>query len=67
MTRMETTQQIPDDVPDIETFDPDEDDDDAGDEPCKCGGAWHAVRDHCRTWPCPGCDRTDPDCPLLIE
>ncbi|GAB3175130.1 hypothetical protein GCM10027059_48410 [Myceligenerans halotolerans] len=31
--------------------------------PCKCGGAWHAVGDHCQAWTCPGCDR-DIDCPI---
>jgi hypothetical protein len=59
-----TTEQIPDDAPVIEVVDPD--DDTAGDEPCNCGGAWHAVRDHCRNWTCPGCDRTDLDCPLML-
>lgn len=65
---MDAEEQIPDDSPVIEVVDPDEDDDGAGagDEPCKCGGAWHAVSDHCRSWTCPGCDRTDPDCPLML-
>lgn len=26
------------------------------DSACSCGGAWHAVSDHCVSWPCPGCD-----------
>ncbi|MGA4875892.1 hypothetical protein [Streptomyces lydicamycinicus] len=31
---------------------------DAGDDSaCDCGGAWHARRQHCVDWPCPGCDR----------
>ena len=28
---------------------------DEGAQACDCHGAWHAVRDHCRTWPCPDC------------
>jgi hypothetical protein len=23
---------------------------------CDCHGAWHAMQDHCVSWPCPGCD-----------
>lgn len=34
---------------------------DAGDPTaCDCHGAWHAMQDHCVTWPCPGCDRICP-------
>lgn len=28
---------------------------DEGAQACDCHGAWHAVRDHCRTWPCASC------------
>lgn len=28
--------------------------------PCNCGGAWHAMQQHCVDWPCPGCDRICP-------
>jgi hypothetical protein len=24
---------------------------------CDCHGAWHFVRQHCRDWPCPDCER----------
>jgi hypothetical protein len=27
---------------------------------CNCNGAWHAMQDHCVTWPCPGCDHLCP-------
>lgn len=31
---------------------------DAGDDSaCDCGGAWHARKQHCIDWPCPGCPR----------
>jgi hypothetical protein len=40
-----------------------EDDDYFDDTPCSCGGAWHAVGDHCVNWTCPGCE-FDIDCPL---
>ncbi|WP_326729020.1 hypothetical protein [Streptomyces phaeochromogenes] len=34
---------------------------DRGDESaCNCGGAWHAAKQHCVDWPCPGCDRICP-------
>lgn len=34
---------------------------DAGDDSaCNCGSAWHARRQHCVDWPCPGCDRICP-------
>lgn len=34
---------------------------DRGDESaCNCGGAWHARKQHCVDWPCPGCDRICP-------
>lgn len=34
---------------------------DAGDDSaCDCHGAWHARRQHCVDWPCPGCDRICP-------
>lgn len=29
---------------------------DAGDDSaCDCNGAWHARKQHCIDWPCPGC------------
>ena len=29
---------------------------DAGNQDaCDCHGAWHAMQDHCVSWPCPGC------------
>lgn len=41
----------------IET-DPYADSPDAGiTEACNCGGAWHAMQQHCVDWPCPGCTR----------
>jgi hypothetical protein len=34
---------------------------DAGDDSaCNCGGAWHARKQHCVDWPCPGCTRICP-------
>lgn len=34
---------------------------DAGiEEACDCGGAWHAMKQHCIDWPCPGCNRICP-------
>lgn len=42
---------------------PEAEDDYFDETPCKCGGAWHAVGDHCRAWTCPGCDY-DADCPI---
>jgi hypothetical protein len=29
-------------------------------EACSCGGAWHAMQQHCIDWPCPGCTRICP-------
>lgn len=30
---------------------------DAGDDSaCDCNGAWHARKQHCIDWPCPGCN-----------
>jgi hypothetical protein len=44
-----------------ETADPYAESPDAGDDSaCNCGGAWHARRQHCVDWPCPGCTRICP-------
>jgi hypothetical protein len=33
----------------------------AGDDSaCDCNGAWHARKQHCVDWPCPGCTRICP-------
>lgn len=34
---------------------------------CDCHGAWHAMQDHCVTWPCPGCPRICPAEPGVKE
>ena len=41
---------------------------DAGNQDaCDCHGAWHAMQDHCVTWPCPGCPAICPPEPGTQE
>lgn len=34
---------------------------------CNCNGAWHAMEDHCVSWPCPGCRYLCPSEPGIGE
>lgn len=49
-------------------MDPYADSPDAGNtSACNCGGAWHAMEQHCIDWPCPGCPRICPPEPGTEE
>ncbi len=48
--------------------DPYADSPDAGDETaCNCNGAWHARKQHCVDWPCPGCSYLCPPEPGVTD